>query len=678
MSWDMPETIVEALVTKMSSFSSARESLSAVTSPLATLASRSTGNGIHKMNDIQCVLGLHGSHLHAELQLKHVQPISNLPPLLAEYIKQHRNVTSPMPSVHPLTRQTRYERARHIETISFESVELLRDGHDDREKASAAFASALAGQSKSVSNPGFLRWSHNAQTVLPGSESALAGGYISIDPELCGMDAALRKSMQDDLATVEDLRLSDIVQVARQDIDLDSFNCGGPSSPHSSCRSEHCEPTPGPEQDHKRTVSGRPTGVDGDPATDLIRQALLTDRAFKPIAMDAKRLISLLLLGAWAKAVASDSTCIVISGGNKEIICIRHRLTQILYVSDVLDVTRIPARSPGHLAVHTGLNLFALRDAISRAQKIDQLRRLGALPATMTFDYGNEIDPLTSDLAFQNLKPFYNASIGKFLSPMLTDTFESQQHHFAIASKIYVHWDAKAIGDMPLLFTFENSTSPLCLTPEDAWTAGRPLHVRLHSKILHGSGVFLSHLIHDPDSDSTEESARSLMEGQEVGIMRKLSDFAYVNDPDFSQRIPRVYAVGTNDSLSREHHLIISAYFMEHFEEAYPLALADDISPHFRSILENWMHRLHDEYSIVHCDLSGENILFRPSEPQCFFVVGWGRALSIDDPWPFNGGIDQNALNRTLAAVTDKKNRREMMEHGPFSPRTRISYLFDK
>ncbi len=182
----------------------------------------------------------------------------------------------------------------------------------------------------------------------------------------------------------------------------------------------------------------------------------------------------------------------------------------------------------------------------------------------------------------------------------LKDTFESQQRHFAIASKIYVHWDAKAIGDMPLLFTFENSTSPLCLTPEDTWTAGRPLHVRLHSKILHGSGVFLSHLIHDPDSDSTEENAGSpygrpfvmkIVWGtntrhskiqEEVGIMRKLSDFAYVNDPDFSQRIPRVYAVGTNDSLSREHHLIISAYFMEHFEEAYPLALADDISPHFR------------------------------------------------------------------------------------------------
>ncbi|KAF9040256.1 hypothetical protein BDZ89DRAFT_360861 [Hymenopellis radicata] len=71
-----------------------------------------------------------------------------------------------------------------------------------------------------------------------------------------------------------------MVQIAKQDIELlpevlESFTCAGPEHPERYCGSSSC--TCGPDGFEQLTVSGRPTGVDGHAALELIRRAETTN-----------------------------------------------------------------------------------------------------------------------------------------------------------------------------------------------------------------------------------------------------------------------------------------------------------------------------------------------------------------------------------------------------------------
>ena len=76
---------------------------------------------------------------------------------------------------------------------------------------------------------------------------------------------------------------------------------------------------------------------------------------------------NLFLSKAWAQAVRHDATHIIIQSGNSEYVCVRHRATQTLYVSDLIDVPNYP----GYAKLHTGIYLTALLDAIQRVAPMD-------------------------------------------------------------------------------------------------------------------------------------------------------------------------------------------------------------------------------------------------------------------------------------------------------------------
>ncbi|KAJ7173339.1 hypothetical protein C8R46DRAFT_1082510 [Mycena filopes] len=67
---------------------------------------------------------------------------------------------------------------------------------------------------------------------------------------------------------------------------------------------------------------------------------------------------------AWCRAVRSDSTVIVFHNGNLERIGIRHRESQTLYLSDLIDVQN--CKDPGYAKLHTGLYIAMMSDAINR------------------------------------------------------------------------------------------------------------------------------------------------------------------------------------------------------------------------------------------------------------------------------------------------------------------------
>ncbi|KAG6916559.1 hypothetical protein DXG01_006385 [Tephrocybe rancida] len=105
---------------------------------------------------------------------------------------------------------------------------------------------------------------------------------------------------------------------------------------------------------------------------DLIQQ-VFTHREFLKMYL-------LIMNGqAWSEAVRHDATFIVIHAGNTEIICVRNRLTQTLYVSDIINIEDCE----NYLQIHTGLIIAAVRDAEDRA------RLLNALPRPKTWKYSS-------------------------------------------------------------------------------------------------------------------------------------------------------------------------------------------------------------------------------------------------------------------------------------------------
>ncbi|TFK71966.1 hypothetical protein BDN72DRAFT_394737 [Pluteus cervinus] len=93
-----------------------------------------------------------------------------------------------------------------------------------------------------------------------------------------------------------------------------------------------------------------------------------------------------ILYHAWRKAVEVDSTVIVINCGSYERIGIRHRATQTLYLSRLIEVWRC---EPSYGKLHLGLQMAVIRDVIDRYKQRISLeppkkpeRKRGKAPTT--------------------------------------------------------------------------------------------------------------------------------------------------------------------------------------------------------------------------------------------------------------------------------------------------------
>ena len=67
---------------------------------------------------------------------------------------------------------------------------------------------------------------------------------------------------------------------------------------------------------------------------------------------------------AWAQAVRVDGTVIVLNSGNYEFVCLRHRATKTLYVSDLIEPPK--CSDPGYGKLHVGIYIAAVQDSIDR------------------------------------------------------------------------------------------------------------------------------------------------------------------------------------------------------------------------------------------------------------------------------------------------------------------------
>jgi hypothetical protein len=65
--------------------------------------------------------------------------------------------------------------------------------------------------------------------------------------------------------------------------------------------------------------------------------------------------------------VRVDGTVIILHSGNHELVCLRHRDSQTLYVSDVIEPPT--CANPGYGKLHVGIYLAAIQDTIDRQKQ---------------------------------------------------------------------------------------------------------------------------------------------------------------------------------------------------------------------------------------------------------------------------------------------------------------------
>jgi len=68
--------------------------------------------------------------------------------------------------------------------------------------------------------------------------------------------------------------------------------------------------------------------------------------------------------------VRSDSTIIVLNSGNYEFVGVRHRETQTLYISDIINPST--CKAPAYGKLHIGIYIAAIQDAISRMKRNEE------------------------------------------------------------------------------------------------------------------------------------------------------------------------------------------------------------------------------------------------------------------------------------------------------------------
>ena len=62
-----------------------------------------------------------------------------------------------------------------------------------------------------------------------------------------------------------------------------------------------------------------------------------------------------------------DGTIIILHSGNHELVCVRHRETQILYVSDFIEP--LTCKDPGYGKLQVGIYVAAIQDMMDRTKQ---------------------------------------------------------------------------------------------------------------------------------------------------------------------------------------------------------------------------------------------------------------------------------------------------------------------
>ncbi len=267
--------------------------------------------GDEHRNTLQTLLGHHFMHLADDVKLRDVKLFPNMDVLLAQSVWEAPSIATTIPSYTP------YGRAKRVahnnswtgpDSKPVNSMDQLQEALQYRGKMVASFVSTLAEPHKadSLRTPGFVQYTKTPQNLFPGFECAAAAGYLSIDPLLPNVSEEFKAVMEQGIVALREFRITDIQvtnfqaicapldnefplfaieQVVKQGR-LSLFDCRGHQDPVYNCGSPYCV------VNGKRTISGRPTGVDGQPILDLIRKSSAGNSPIIPVTDEQAHIVS--------------------------------------------------------------------------------------------------------------------------------------------------------------------------------------------------------------------------------------------------------------------------------------------------------------------------------------------------------------------------------------------------
>ncbi|TFK66620.1 hypothetical protein BDN72DRAFT_961617 [Pluteus cervinus] len=201
---------------------------------------------------------------------------------------------------------------------------------------------------------------------------------------LSSIDDNVKGALQDwcakDLFTFSFLPMAPHTEALLRDLDrLASLtNIPSPGPTTQGCL-VHSDPTPTSCDAEKPLWSLPPLKSEGETIPD--RQTNITSRAGvistgPPLPSHPSEFTAMrdatpegILHHVWNLSLRQDTTIIVINAGLHERICIRHRATRTLYLSDIIETTR-----PGYGKLHLGLQMAAVLDALDRYRQQRKLQ----------------------------------------------------------------------------------------------------------------------------------------------------------------------------------------------------------------------------------------------------------------------------------------------------------------
>ncbi len=111
----------------------------------------------------------------------------------------------------------------------------------------------------------------------------------------------------------------------------------------------------------------------------------------------------------------------VLCSGHEEVICLRERRTQTMYMSKTLSIgPPTTGEVSSDVKMHCGVALLAWKDVLDRQGKMLNLRRMGRLPSGWRFNYDGDIDLSNPSVSFAIKKDAYKLSKGEFLPNQVT------------------------------------------------------------------------------------------------------------------------------------------------------------------------------------------------------------------------------------------------------------------
>lgn len=87
-------------------------------------------------------------------------------------------------------------------------------------------------------------------------------------------------------------------------------------------------------------------------------------------------------LKLWAEIVQHEATILILNSGNYEYVCVRHRKSNTLYISNLIHTPT--TAKPHYGKLHTGIYIAAINDVMNRAALLGAAAAVGKLPKFWT------------------------------------------------------------------------------------------------------------------------------------------------------------------------------------------------------------------------------------------------------------------------------------------------------